>query len=143
MEPGQFSGGGHEDQPAARTKELAGRLNGQIHPVDSAEGDAIKGTLEGLGSAGVDGGRKFEDPYRLLEKSCFLALRFSEGHGDLRTAKGDGDPRKTCTRAEVQQRGDSRREVVGAGDGFDEMTRKNAVLIANRGQVDASIPAKN
>ena len=113
------------------------------HAVDGAKGDAVEGALQGLCAGGVDGEGEIENAGGFFQKGGLFALRFGEGHGDLGAANGDGDSGKTGAGAEVEEGGDAGGEGAGAGDGFDEMAGENAVFVADCGEIDAGIPAKN
>src|ERR1035437_10507689 len=84
-----------------------------------------------------------QHPHRLAQKRRLLALRFGQGHGDLRAAKRNGNSREARTGPKVQQRGNSGRQGAGARDRLDKMAGENALFAPDRGQVDAGVPAKN
>ena len=138
---GQLRSSGHGCQPATGTNQRYSSLKRSTHPVDGAQRHAVKLALQGFGSAGVDFDSDFKDASGFLEEGGFFALRLGQRHGDLGAADGDGDAGEACAGAEIEQGGNPGGQGAGAGNGFDKMAGKDAVLVANSSKIHARIPA--
>ncbi len=84
-----------------------------------------------------------ERPHRFTKKYRLLTLRFGQRDGNLRPAKCYGNARKSGTGAKIEQGGNTSRQRSGTCNGLNEMARQNVIDIAERGEIDARIPANN
>ena len=133
LESGEIGLGGEKRQPAVGADEMRGRLDCSVHVVDGAKGYAVELGGEGFGAGGVDFGGDAGDADGFVEEGGFFALRLGEDDGYLWAADGDGDAGEACSRAEVEEGGDAGGEGLGAGDGLDEMARKDGFGITDGG----------
>ena len=133
LESGEIGLGGENRQPAVGADEMRGRLDCSVHVVDGAKGYAVELGGEGFGAGGVDFRSDASNANGFLEEGGFFSLGFCQSDGNVWAADGDGNAGEACSRAEVEEGDDAGGEGLGAGDGFDEMARKDGLRIADGG----------
>ena len=138
---GEFRLGGERGEPAVGGDEAGCGAEGFFHAIYGAEGDALIGRGQGLGTGWVNAGGDASDADGFLEEGGLFVLGFGEGDGDRGAADGDGDAGETGTGAIVEEGGDAGGKGLGTGNGLEEVTFEDGVGLADSGEVGACVPA--
>ena len=109
--------------------------------IDGAEGNAFVVGGELFGASGVDFGLEVEGANYFAEEGGFFVLGFGEGDVDAGPDEGDGDAWEPGAGAIVEEGCDVGGKVLGAEDGFDEVTAEDAFVVADGGEVGFLVPA--
>jgi hypothetical protein len=167
---GELGGGDQEGEASGGGEERGGYGEDVGEAFDGAEGDYVEGGGgEGFGAdvLYIDV-RQCKGAGEFAEEGGFLLIGFDQGEGDVRGPELDGDAREAGARAEVCEAGFGlralgfgnvnvkifhhrghrgrhrveREEVASGEEGFAEVAGDDFFLVADGGEVDASVPAE-
>jgi len=140
LDSGGFRARGQDREPAVLRDQFDGRGNGGGHVVYGAEGYAVELLLELFCAGTVDFGGQIQGADGFAEEGGFLILGFGQGDFDFGAREGDGDAGESGAGAEVEQRLNAGWEGAGAEDGFEKMAAKDALFVADGGEVGFGVP---